>query len=203
MGNATASQIEPLAAGLLGIFAAAALLAVAIAAARHFLRKGEDASAPSGAANRIAHVAGYVFAAALIAAGGTSLAGLAKGAGGEAGIQQAGSLVGSSSRNPFAPTESSGLEPIAGERSELGKVASVVVEHYDELVAAGKREEARRELLEGIEASAPEGAEAVAIDDDAVAKRLLSGPDYIRYRSGVRFEAARAEDGSLAIRAVG
>ena len=94
MGNSTAAQIEPITFALIGIFAAVALVAVAVAAARHFLRKGEDASAPSGFLSRASHVVGYIFAGGLIAAGGASISKLAKGTGGEKQIQDAASKTG-------------------------------------------------------------------------------------------------------------
>lgn len=205
MGTATAGQIEPITYALLGLFAAAALVAIAVAAARHFLRKGEDASAPSGLAGRAAHVAGYIFAGALIAAGGASLAKGAKDAGGESVIQGAASAVGSENGNPFAPTESAGLEPIAGTRSELGQAVEGLVERIKAEAARGNAGEAKGGALgsvKGVAAKAEGSASVTAIKDDETAMRLLSPSDYLKYKSGVRFEAVEAADGSRIIYAV-
>ncbi len=136
MGNATASQIEPITAALIGLFAAAALVAVTIAAARHFLRKGEDVSAPSGFYGRTAHIIGYIFAAALIAGAGASIAAYVSSTGADASLQNAASKTGSDI-NPFAPTESRGLEPLQGRRSELGALADAAVDAaIDQLTGA-------------------------------------------------------------------
>lgn len=205
MGTSTASQIEPITAALLGIFAAAALVATAVAAARHFMRKGEDASAPSGFAGRVSHVIGYIFAGGLIAAGGTSLAHLAKGTGGEASMQGAASAAGASGKNPFAPTQSSGLEPIAGERSELGNAADALVKRIQAQADKERAKAEKRKALEsvkGVAAKAGGTASVIPITDDEAAMRMLSPSDYLRYKSGVRFEAVRAQDGSTLILAV-
>lgn len=141
MGNATASQIEPITAALIGILAAAALVAVAIATARHFLRKGEDASAPSGFYGRAAHIIGYIFAAALIAGAGASIATYVSSTGADASLQSAASRTGSGT-NPFAPTESSGLEPLQGKRSELGNFADAIVDAaVDQITGANRTAE--------------------------------------------------------------
>lgn len=138
MGNATASQIQPLTALLIGVFAAAALVAVAIAAARHFLRKGEDASAPSGFYGRAAHIIGYIFAAALIAGAGASIAAYVTSTGADYSLRNAAAKTGTDA-NPFAPTESSGLEPLQGKRSELGEFADAVVDAaIDQLTGASR-----------------------------------------------------------------
>lgn len=205
MGNATASQIEPITAALLGTFAAAALVAIAVAAARHFMRKGEDASAPSGFAGRVSHVIGYIFVGGLIAAGGASLASVAKGTGGESSIQGAAGMTGATGKNPFAPTESSGLEPIAGDRSELGNKADAVVKKIQAQADKERKKAEKQKALEsvkGVAAKAAGTTSVIPIADDETAKRMLSASDYLRYKSGVRFEAVQSQDGSTLIHAV-
>ncbi|WP_276666804.1 hypothetical protein [Senegalimassilia anaerobia] len=205
MGNETASQIEPITAALLGIFAAAALVAIAVAAARHFMRKGEDASAPGGFAGRASHVIGYIFAGGLIAAGGASLANLAKGTGGESSIQGAAGMTGAAGKNPFAPTQSNGLEAIAGDRSELGNKADMVVKKIQAQADKERKKAEKQKVLESIKGVAAQAAGAMSvtpITDDETAKQVLSASDYLRYKSGVRFEAVQAQDGSTLIHAV-
>ncbi len=204
MGNSTAAQIEPITYALVGIFAAAALVAIAVAAARHFLRKGEDASAPSGFASRASHVVGYILAGGLIAAGGASISRLAKETGGEAAIQDAASMTGSGA-NPFAPTKSTGLEPIQGERSDLGKAADRAMKLIQKEVARASKEEARGKIaqaIKGVAATADGSVSVIPIQDDETARRLLSASDYLRYKSGVKFQAVKASDGSQLIRAI-
>ncbi len=204
MGNSTAAQIEPITFALIGIFAAAALVAVAVAAARHFLRKGEDASAPSGFLSRASHVVGYIFAGGLIAAGGASISKLAKGTGGEKQIQDAASKTGSGA-NPFAPTKSTGLEPIQGERSDLGKAADKAMKLIQKEAARASKEEARGKMaqaIKGVAATANGSVGVVPIQDDEIARKLLSATDYLRYKSGVKFQAVKASDGSQLIRAI-
>lgn len=204
MGTSTASQIEPITYALIGIFAAAALVAVAVAAARHFLRKGEDATAPSGFLNRASHVVGYIFAGGLIAAGGASISALAKNAGGEKALQNAASKTGTSV-NPFAPTKSTGLEPIQGQRSDVGKAADAAMKRIQKEAARTSKEEARgkvAEAIKGVAATANGSIGVIPIQDDATARRLLSASDYLRYLNGVKFQAVQASDGSRLIRAV-
>ena len=205
MGTSTASQIEPITAALLGIFAAAALVAIAVAAARHFMRKGEDASTPSGFAGRISHVIGYIFAGGLIAAGGASLANLAKGTGGESSIQGASGMTDAAGKNPFAPTESSGLEPIAGERSEIANKADAALKKIQAQADKERKKAEKQKVLESIKGVAAKAAGATSVTpiaDDETAKRMLSASDYLRYKSGVRFEAVQAQDGSTLIHAL-
>lgn len=204
MGTSTASQIQPITFALIGLFAAAALVAVAVAATRHFLRKGEDASAPSGFMGRASHVIGYIFAGGLIAAGGASISNLVKGTGGEKALQDAASKTGTST-NPFAPTKSTGLEPIQGERSDLGKAADKAVKLIQKEAAKASKEEARgkiAEAIKGVAATADGSIGIVPIEDDETARRLLSASDYLRYKNGVKFEAVNASDGSRLIRAI-
>lgn len=204
MGTSTISQIEPVTLALIGLFSAAALVSVAVAAARHFLRKGEDASAPSGLAGRVSHVIGYIFAAALIASTGASIATLAKDAGGESDIQSAASRTGSAT-NPFAPTQSSGLEPIQGERSELGKKVEGALELLKEEAVESFGQAGGNGVSGGIKGKAVETEGAVSIrpiEDDDTARKLLSSSDYLRYKSGIKFNAVESPDGTSAIRAV-
>lgn len=204
MGSSTASQIEPITLALIGLFAAAALVAIVVAAARHFLRKGEDASAPSGFMNRASHVVGYIFAGGLIAAGGASISQMAKGAGGERALQDAASKTGTSA-NPFVPTKSTGLEPIQGTRSDLGKAADKALKLIQKEASRASKEEARgkiAEAIKGIAATANGSVSVTPITDDDTARRLLSASDYLRYMSGVKFQAVRASDGSQLIRAI-
>lgn len=204
MGNSTASQIEPITIALLGIFAAAALVAIAVAVARHFVRKGEDASAPSGLGSRISHVVGYIFAGGLIAAGGVSVSNLAKGSGGEDAIRNAASQTGSDGKNPFAPTESSGLEPIAGKRSKEGEAVSRLVDHMKAEADRQRKTQMKQEALSKIKgaASNTQGMDVVPIEDDETARAMLSAGDYLRYTSGVRFVAVTSARGERFIRAV-
>lgn len=197
MGNSTATQIEPIAIALLGVFAAAALVAIVIAAARWFVRKGGDAASPSGLGSRIAHVVGYIFAGGLIVAGGASISSLAKGAGGEGAIQDAATQTGTAT-NPFAPTESTGLEPIAGKRSQEGEAISKLVDRMRAEADMQRRDQMKREALQKIKGStsAAKGLDIVPIEDDETARSMLSAGDYLRYTSGVRFVAVTASDGS-------
>lgn len=204
MGNATAEQIAPIAGILLGIFAAAALVAIAVAAARHFLRKGEDAAAPSGIGSRVSHVIGYIFAGGLIAGAGASIATLGKDAGGEDAIQSAASQTGRPSKNPFAPTGSTGLEPIAGKRSEEAEAASRAIKRIQAEADRDRKKQEKQALLKKLKGatSAADGIDVEPIEDDETARKLLSPSDYLKYASGIRFVAITASDGSCLIRPV-
>lgn len=151
MGSSTASQIQPVTATLLGLLAASALVALVIAVARHFLRKGEDASAPSGIYGRTAHIVGYIFAAALIAGAGASIAAYVSSTGADASLKSAASKTGTDA-NPFAPTESKGLEPLQGRRSQLGEVADLIVD-----IAIDQITGASRAAQDAADASSEEG----------------------------------------------
>ena len=97
------------------------------------------------------------------------------------------------------------MSPSQAIESELGNKAEMVVKKIQAQADKERKKAEKQKALESIKGVAAKAAGTTGVTpiaDDETAKRMLSESDYLRYKSGVRFEAVQSQDGSTLIHAV-